>query len=149
MSKMKLLKVTSIKIWTWSQVQCSLMMFQCLRLWMYMGQGEFTANSTGRAELLFALRSTDSLAHTHVLTATVSLPAWEVKSRGFFPPNDKADIIAACLMRFWRCLNFPHISPDAFPRREAAADRSAAIFGPVWEWDLTALAPQLLEGWGF
>lgn len=60
-----------------------------------------------------------------------------------------ADIIVACLWVIWVCLNFPHILLSIFSRREAAVERSAAIFGPAWEWDSTVLAPQLLQGWGF
>lgn len=42
-----------------------------------------------------------------------------------------------------------HSPRRIFWRREAAVERTAAIFGAAWEWDSTALAPRTLRGWRF
>lgn len=88
-------------------------MLQCLRLWMLLGQREFTA--TGRAELLFAVcrRKTDSRAELqHIFTAKL-LTCLSARLNTQFC-NVIADTIAACLWVFRRGLNFPHILPNVF-----------------------------------
>lgn len=125
---------------------------------MFLGQREFTATTAGsrQAGRNCCVQYVDgrrAARRSYCFTKIAKLlTCWRARLNPTVYPPNIADTIAA---RFWlfvflEVFELPsHSPPDVFSRREAAVERSAAIFGPAWEWDSTTLAPQILRGWGF
>ncbi|CAJ1065223.1 Hypothetical predicted protein [Xyrichtys novacula] len=114
---------------------------------MFVGQGEFTAVTAGRAELLSAVecrRKTESLRRT-IAAELLTCQCFDLNPQ---LSNNTSDSVTACLLFVSEVFKLSSRFPpsNVFPRREAAVERSAAIFGPAWEWDTTILAPQILRG---